>query len=83
MMRIAALLLILAAGPATAQTQCAAAIAQFQGIIDSDVKVGHLNKSVYNRILPELNRASETCRAGHDAEAMRALGLVKHRHGYR
>ena len=80
---IAAALAAVIANPAAAQALCASEIARFQGIIDSDVKVGHLNRPVYNRIVPELNRVSATCRSGHDVEAVRELGALKHRYGYR
>jgi hypothetical protein len=76
-------LLLTAAAPAAAQSGCAGAIAQFRAVIDNDAKIGHLNKSVYNRIVPDLGRVSETCRAGKDAEAMRALAGLKSRFGYR
>jgi hypothetical protein len=81
--RTAILVLLLAATPAQAQTGCAGAIAQFRAVIDNDVKIGHLNKSVHNRIVPDLGRVAETCRAGKDAEAMRALAGLKSRFGYR
>ena len=85
MKRSAALVILLAATaiPAMAQSGCGGAIAQFRAVIDNDQKIGHLNKSVYNRILPDLGRVSETCRAGREAEAMRALAGLKSRFGYR
>jgi hypothetical protein len=52
-------------------------------VIDADVKIGHLNKSVHNRIVPDLGRVEATCRAGRDAEATRALTALKSRFGYR
>jgi hypothetical protein len=76
-------LLLALASPTAAQSGCTGAIAQFQAVIDNDVKVGHLNKSVHNRIAPELGGVSATCRAGRDAEAMRALAALKSRYGYR
>jgi hypothetical protein len=80
---ILVLLLAAAASPAAAQSGCAGAIAQFRAVIDNDVKVGHLNKSVHSRIVPDLGRVDATCRAGQDAEAMRALATLKSRFGYR
>jgi hypothetical protein len=67
---------------AMAQTGCDAAIAQFRRVIDSDAQSGNVHKSVYSRILPELGRIAESCRAGRDAEASRALHALKRRHGY-
>ena len=85
MTRTTLLLILVAAtaAPAVAQSGCSGAIAQFQAVIDNDVKIGHLNKSVHNRIMPDLGRVAETCRAGRDAEAMRALAGLKSRFGYR
>jgi hypothetical protein len=80
---ILAIMVLALAAPAAAQSGCAGAIAQFRAVIDNDAKIGHLNKSVYDRILPELGRTSETCRAGRDAEATRALAALKGRFGYR
>jgi len=68
---------------ATAFAACGTALSDFQSIIDSDVKTGNLNKSVYTRITTELARARSACLAGRDAEAMNQLGGIKHRFGYR
>jgi hypothetical protein len=78
-----AVLVLALSMPAAAQSGCAGAIAQFRAVIDNDIKIGHLNKSVHGRIEPDLGRVSETCRAGRDAEAMRALAALKSRFGYR
>jgi hypothetical protein len=77
---LAALLLMAQSGAAAAA--CADAIAQFETIINSDVETGNLSKSVYRRIVAELGTVKAKCAAGHDGEAMRALGPVKSRHGY-
>lgn len=79
---LAALFLALVS-PAAAQSGCAGAIAQFRAVIEADVKIGHLNKSVHSRIVPDLGRVEATCRAGKDAEATRALAGLKSRFGYR
>ena len=68
---------------ATAFAACGPALSDFQSIIDSDVKTGNLNKSVYTRISAELARARSACLAGRDAEATNQLGGIKHRFGYR
>ena len=67
---------------ARAQTGCEAAIAQFRRVIDADVATGHVHKSVYNRIVPELTGITASCRAGRDPQAMSALTALKRRHGY-
>jgi len=62
---------------------CAGALAEFERVINSDVATGNLNKGVHRRIAAELTRVQSECVVGHDAEAMRRLGAVKHRFGYR
>jgi hypothetical protein len=69
--------------PAAAQGACRGEITQFRHIIDSDAETGNVNKSVYNRMLPELARITQTCDAGHDGTAVSALSALKHRYGYR
>ncbi|MGD9844967.1 MAG: hypothetical protein AB7O60_19405 [Variibacter sp.] len=76
-------LFVLPAVPAAAQAECHSAIAQFRQIIDSDAQTGNVNKSVYNRMLPELARITQTCDAGHGGPAVSALSALKHRYGYR
>src|SRR5579871_2979554 len=54
--------------PAAAQSGCASAIAGFRAVIDSDAKAGQLERSVSNRMAPELDRVAQICRGGHDGE---------------
>ena len=77
-----AILVLALSARAAAQSGCAGAIAQFRAV-DNDVKIGHLNKSVHNRIVPDLGRVEASCRAGNDAQATRALAALKSRFGYR
>jgi hypothetical protein len=67
---------------AAAQSGCSGAIANFRAVVDSDAQTGNLNKSVYGRMLPEIERAAALCRAGRDGEGLRALQTVKSRYGY-
>ena len=69
------------ASPAAAA--CSGAIVEFEAIATMDAKTGNLNKGVYSRIEAELGPVKAQCRAGHDAEASRALAAIKSRHGYR
>ena len=84
MIRAGALIVavLLACAAARAQPGCAGAIAEFRAVVESDARTGNLNKSVAKRLLPELDRIAATCRAGKDAEALRALAGLKHRYGY-
>jgi hypothetical protein len=68
--------------PALAQSGCGAAIAEFRTIVEADAKTGNLNKSVAGRLLPEIDRVATTCRSGKDADAVRALQVLKGRYGY-
>jgi hypothetical protein len=83
-MRFLVLFLLIAATtlPAAAQSGCSGTVASFRAVIDSDAQTGNLNKSVYGRMLPEIERAAALCRAGHDGEGLRALQAVKSRYGY-
>jgi hypothetical protein len=87
MTRIAAAgLLMLFAGttaPATGQHNCAGAIVEFRGIIETENQMGHVNHAAKNRLQRELSRIEETCRAGRNADALRALAALRSRHGYR
>jgi hypothetical protein len=71
------------ASPAAAAAACSGAIVEFEAIATMDATTGNLNKSVYSRIAAELGPVKAQCRAGHDAEASRALAAIKSRHGYR
>ena len=66
-----------------ARAECGGELATFRSIIDSDVQTGNVNKSVYNRMVPEVARLTQLCRSGHDAEAVRGLHALKSRYGYR
>jgi len=70
------------ASTASGETRCEVAIAQFRAVIDNDERTGNLNEAVYRRMGPELRQVSAECASGREAEAIRALAAVKHRHGY-
>jgi hypothetical protein len=61
---------------------CAGEVGRFHAVIDNDVQIGHLNKSVYDRMVAEVDRASAACAAGRDAEATSLLRSTKSRFGY-
>jgi hypothetical protein len=62
---------------------CSHAIAEFDEIIDSDVRTGNLNRSVHTRIKGDLRTIRSGCKTGNGVDAMRQLSAVKHRYGYR
>ena len=75
--------MVLFGSTAAASAACQSAIAEFEAIIASDAKTGNLNKGVHRRIAAELANVQATCAAGRDADAIRQLGAIKHRFGYR
>lgn len=62
---------------------CSGEIARFRAVIDSDAQTGNLGSSVAKRMTGEVDRASATCLAGRDADALRELNAAKVRFGYR
>ena len=78
---LAAVMVLVSAVSASAA--CGPAIAEFESIIDSDLKTGNVAKRVHARVVSELGPVKATCAAGRDAEATRALAAIKSRHGYR
>jgi hypothetical protein len=73
----------LTAGPLAAQQGCAGAIVEFRSIIETESQMGHVAGTAKRRLQGELARVEETCRAGREAEAMRALAALRGRYGYR
>lgn len=73
------------AGPADSTggaAGCAAAIASFEKVINSDVETGNLGRSVYPRIVADLAKPKATCAAGRDGEARSQLAAVRARYGF-
>ena len=62
---------------------CSGEISRFQAVLQNDVDTGNVNRSVYDRAEPDLNRASSACTAGRDGEARSILAATKSRFGYR
>lgn len=62
---------------------CSGEIARFQAVLKSDAATGNVNRSVYNRAEPDIDRASAACAAGRDGEARSMLASTKSRFGYR
>lgn len=61
---------------------CGAAIARFSAVMDNDLKMGHVNQSVYGQIQGEIAEASKVCAAGEDGRAVSLIRASKARHGY-
>jgi hypothetical protein len=61
---------------------CSGAIARYRAIMDNDLSMGHVDKSVYDRIQTEIGEAQSACASGQDAKALSLLHASKARHGY-
>jgi hypothetical protein len=61
---------------------CGGEISRYRAVMSSDLAMGHVNQSVYNRVDREIAGAEAACAAGRDAEALRMVNATKARHGY-
>ncbi|HEY8125422.1 MAG TPA: hypothetical protein VIF88_08400 [Methylocystis sp.] len=61
---------------------CAGAVARYRSVIDNDLAMGHVNKSVYAQISNEIGEAASACASGQDGRALSLLRASKSRHGY-
>jgi hypothetical protein len=61
---------------------CAGDIARYRAIQEQDIKMGHVAKSVYNKIKAEIAAAESECDKGHEAHARAMVVESKKRHGY-
>jgi hypothetical protein len=62
---------------------CTNDLNRYQTVIWGDVTTGNLNRSVYDQIEADLNRAANACAQGHDGEARAIIRSTKLKHGYR
>jgi hypothetical protein len=61
---------------------CSGDIARWQAIQDNDLRMGHVNQSVYDQIQREIAQAAAACQTGRDREARALVHASKARHGY-
>jgi hypothetical protein len=61
---------------------CAGDIARYRAIMDNDLSMGHVAKSVYDQIEKEITEADAQCAAGHEAQARATIVASRKRHGY-
>jgi hypothetical protein len=61
---------------------CSAAIARYGAVMENDLKMGHVNQSVYAQVQGEIAEASKACAAGEDGRAVALIRASKARHGY-
>lgn len=62
---------------------CKGEIARYRAIMGNDLTMGHVNRSVYDKVDREIGQAEAACGAGRDAEAVRMVEATKSRYGYR
>ena len=61
---------------------CAGDVARYRAIMDNDLSMGHVAKSVYNQIEKDIAEADGQCAAGHEAQARATIVASRKRHGY-
>jgi hypothetical protein len=61
---------------------CTDKLNSYQKVLTADVTSGNLNKSVYDQIEADLQRAADSCAAGKDGEALGIIHATKEKHGY-
>ncbi len=61
---------------------CAGAVARYRSVIDNDLAMGHVNRSVHAQISNEIGEAASACSSGQDGRALSLLRASKSRHGY-
>ncbi|MBM3574123.1 MAG: hypothetical protein ACKOPH_11635 [Methylocystis sp.] len=63
-------------------SSCAAAITKYRAVMENDLSMGHVNKTVYAQIMGEISQAETACGAGEDVRAVSLVRASKSRHGY-
>ena len=71
-----------AASNLPAGSDCAVAISKYRAVMENDLSMGHVNKTVYAQIIGEIGQAETACGAGEDARAVSMVRASKSRHGY-
>jgi hypothetical protein len=61
---------------------CKGEVDRYRAVMDNDLAMGHVNKSVYTRVVREIDQAASACAAGRDADAVRMINATKSRYGY-
>jgi len=61
---------------------CAGDVARYRAIMDNDLSMGHVAKSVYKQIENDIAEADSQCAAGHEAQARATIVASRKRHGY-
>ena len=63
-------------------SDCAAVIARYRAVVESDASTGNLEQPVYRKIAKEIAPAESACAVGRDAQARAMIAASAQRHGY-
>lgn len=63
-------------------TGCSGEVARYRAVMNNDLAMGHVNRTVHGRVEREIAQAEAACAAGRDAEAVRMIDATKARFGY-
>jgi hypothetical protein len=63
-------------------TGCEGDAQRFRAVLDNDLAMGHVNKSVYTKAVFEVDSARKVCSSGADARARAMLSGTRRRYGY-
>lgn len=61
---------------------CTGSVNRYRAIMDNDLATGHVNKTVYDRIIADINAAAQQCASGNDQGARAAIASIRSRNGY-
>ena len=61
---------------------CGAELSAYKSLMDNDLRTGHVNKPVYDKVITELKPAVASCQAHRSYEAIALMNATKRRYGY-
>jgi hypothetical protein len=61
---------------------CGAELTSYKSVMDNDLRTGHVNKPVYDKVINELRPAAAACQARRSYEAIALMNATKRRYGY-
>ncbi|ALK10962.1 hypothetical protein [Blastochloris viridis] len=61
---------------------CGAELSAYKSVMDNDLRTGHVNKPVYDKVINELRPAVAACQAARSYEAIALMNATKRRFGY-
>ncbi|NJO54731.1 MAG: hypothetical protein HC829_07725 [Bacteroidales bacterium] len=61
---------------------CGAELSAYKAVMDNDLRTGHVNKTVYDKVIAELAGRVASCQAARSYEAIALMNATKRRYGY-